>query len=210
MWDHINDWIAANWLKVFSLMTFFMVFPAYLRARYLWKRRQFLTRINFSLNFCEDNTLKFRTLRETDLAHVLLNNTHAIRQLMKTARGRRRGAFLLFKDREEAWTLLTTLLNELSAQFSDGYVARSMGLPTQSEWYYIGVTCERHGDLKATKIRVMMIPRKLLMELDKYESVQFEQPHHHIRLATLKEMRDIALDKDLRHNLMEMELTVKK
>src|SRR5579859_5764591 len=185
--DHLTQWLADNWGKLFGLLTFLTVLPAYFRARYLWRRRMFLTRVNFSLNFLEGGTLKFRTIRENDLAHVLLNNAHAIRLLMKAARAKRPGSFLLFSE-QEAWTILNTLLNELSAQFSEGYLARCMGLPTESDWYTIGLTCEKHDVLKTTKIRLMIVPRRLLLDLDKYEpsAVQFEQPHHHIRLDTLK------------------------
>ena len=115
--EPLLQWAAENWLKCLSLLTFLTVLPAYFRARYLWRTRLFLTRINFSLNFIEDGTLRFRTIRENDLAHVLLNNAHAIRLLVKTARAKRPGAFLLFKDKEEAWTILNTLLNEFSASF---------------------------------------------------------------------------------------------
>lgn len=206
--DTIFTWLSENWLKFISFLTFLTVVPAYLRARYLWRKRQFLTRINFSLNFMDGNTLRFRTIRENDVAHALLNNAHAIRVLFKAVRGERSGAFLLF-DKEDAWTILNTLLNELSSQLAEGYFARSMGMPTRSEWYKIGLTCEKHGDLKTTKIRVMMIPTKLLDEIDQLSDVQFEAKHHHIRLTTLKEMQQIARDEKQRHNLMDIEVTVK-
>jgi hypothetical protein len=208
----VLHWAADNWLKCLSMLTFLTVLPAYFRARYLWRRRMFFTRINFSLNFIEDGVLRFRTIRENDLAHVLLNNAHAIRLLVKTARAKRPGAFLLFKDREEAWTILNTLLNELSAQFSEGYLARCMGMPTRSTWYVMGLTCEKHDVLKTTKIRLMIIPKQLLMDLDKYEGtgLQFEAPHHHIRLDTLKEMRAIALDPVRQYNVMDIEISVKE
>lgn len=209
MLDQITHWAAENWFKCLGLLTFLTVLPAYFRARYLFRRRMFLTRLNFSLNFIEDGTLRFRTIRESDLAHVLLNNAHAIRLLIKTARAKRPGAFLIFRDKEEAWTILNTMLNELSAQFSEGYLARCMGLPTHSEVYTFGLTCEKHDVLKTTKIRLMIIPKKLLMDLDKYEGLQFELPHHHIRLDTLKEMRDISLDPARKYNVMDMEISVK-
>jgi hypothetical protein len=212
MFDNFLHQLSENWLRMLGLLTFLTILPAYFRARYLWRRRQFLTRINFSLNFYDDGTLRFRTLRESDLRHALLENMHAIRLLIKTARAKRPGAFLLFKDREEAWTILNALLNELSAIFAEGFVAKSMGLPTRSEWYTMGVTCEKGEDLKTTKIRLMIIPKRFLLDLDKYDrsNVQFERPHHHIRLETLKEMRTIALDEKLKHNLMDMEITVKE
>lgn len=210
MIDTIVLWVSENWIKFLSFLTFLTVIPAYLRARYLWRKRQFLTRINFSLNFMDGNTLRFRTIRENDVAHALLNNAHAIRTLLRAARADRPGAFLLFDDKEEAWTILTTLLNELSSQLAEGYFARSMGLPTRSEWYKIGLTCEKHGDLKSTKIRVMLVPRKMLEVIDQLTDVQFEAKHHHIRLTTLREMAEIAKDEKLRHNLMDIEVSIKE
>lgn len=209
MFQTLIDWISENWIKFLSMLTFLTVIPTYLRARYVWRKRQFLTRINFSLNFFDGDTLRFRTIRECDVAHALLNNAHAIRVLLKTARGERPGAFLLFADKEEAWTILNTLLNELSSQFAEGFFARSMAMPTQSQRYYLGLTCEKHGDLKSTKIRLMLVPKQALETIDQRVDVLFEQPHHHIRLMTLKEMWQIARKPELKHNLMEIEVSVK-
>ena len=209
MFDHLEEWISANWGKAVGALAFLAFIPAYIRARYLWRKRRFLTRINFSINFVEGDTLKFRTLRETNLADAMLNNVHAVRVILKAPRHGDPGGFLLFKDKEEARIILTTLLNELSAGFAEGFVARSMGLPTRSEWFDIALTCEKHADLKATKFRVMMISRKILQNIDKFDPLQFEQPHHRIRLATLKQMRQIAQDESLKHNIMQIELTVR-
>ena len=209
MLDFLVDWFAANWGKFLGALTFLMFIPTYLRARHLWRRRRFLSRLNFSINFIEDNTLKFRTLRESNLVDAMLNNAHAIRVVLKAKRSANPGAFLLFRDKEEAWTILTTILNELSAGFAEGFVARGLGLPTRSEWFAIGITCEKHADLKATKFRVMIVARKLLESIDTYDHVQFEQPHHHIRLATLKQMRQIGQDEKIKHNIMQVELTVR-
>ena len=114
-----------------------------------------------------------------------------------------------FKNKEEAWTILTTLVNELSADFAEGFVARGMGVPTRSEWFDIGITCEQHPELKTSKFRVMIVSRKTLEAIDKHDTVLFEQPHHHIRLATLKQMWQLVQDEKLRYNFMQVELTVK-
>lgn len=206
--ENIFHWLSEHWVKFLSFLTFLTVVPAYLRARYLWRKREFLTRINFSLNFMDGNTLRFRTIRENDVAHALLNNAHAIRVLFKAVRGERPGAFLLFA-KDDAWTILNTLLNELSSLSVDGHFARSMGLPTRSELYTFGLTCEKHGDLKSTKIRVMLIPKKLLETIDQLTDVQFEEPHHHIRLTTLREMQQVLRDEKQRHNLKDIEMTVR-
>ena len=47
------------------------------RARRAWKNRQFLHRVNFSLNYVRDKGLKFRTLRESDIHEVFLNTTRS-------------------------------------------------------------------------------------------------------------------------------------
>ena len=209
MFEYVADLFAANWGKLLGGLTFLIFIPAYLRARYLWRKRRFLTRINFSINFLDGNTLKFRTIREINLVDAMLNNVHAVRVITKAPRAGSSGAFLLFKDKEEAWTILNTLLNDLSAAFAEGIVARGMGLPTHSDWFDIGITCEQHPDLKTTKFRVMIIARKLLEKIETCDGVLFEQPQHHLRLATLKEMWQIVQDEKLKHNIMQVELTVR-
>lgn len=208
MFEYLQDLIAAHWGKMLGCIGFLMFIPAYVRARYYWRKRWFLTRVNFSINFVEDNTLKFRTIRETDLEEAMLRNAHAVRVLVKAV-GKSNNAVLIFQDRDDAWTILTTILNELSASFAEGFVARGMGLPTRSEWFYIGITCEQHADLKATKFRVMIVSKALLEQLDSVSELKFEQPHHHVRLLTLKQMWAIAQDEKLKHNVMLVELSVK-
>jgi hypothetical protein len=136
----------------------------------------------------------------------MLNNAHAVRVVL---RARREGAVLIFKDKEEAWTILNTLLNDLSAVSAEGFVARSMGLPTRSEAFAIGITCEEHPDLKITKFRVMIIAWKLLEKIETSGDIQFEQPNHHVRLATLKQMWQIARDERFKHNIMRVEFSVR-
>jgi len=209
MIEFVQDWLFANWGKLLWGVTFLAFIPAYIQARYLWRSRRFLTRMNFSLNILDGNTLRFRTLKETNLADAMLNNTHAIRVIHKTPRSEGPGAFLLFRDKEEAWTILNTVLNDLSSGFAEGFVARSMNLPTQSEWYFLGISCEKHSDLRNTKYRVMIVAESALEKIVAYDDLQFEEPRFHIRLSTLKQMWQLTQDEKLRHNIIRVELTVK-
>src|SRR5690349_17974009 len=113
MLEYLEGLFFENWGKLLGLCAFLVFIPTYLRARYLWRKRRFLSRINYSINFIEDGTLKFRTLRESNLIDAMLQNVHAVRVVSNTPRFAKPSAFLLFKDKEEAWTILSILLNEI-------------------------------------------------------------------------------------------------
>jgi hypothetical protein len=69
----ILDALIAHWAKIL-LPLLGIVFGAWWgkrRARREWARRQFLNRINVSLNLFEDGYLRLRTLSEKNLERVL-------------------------------------------------------------------------------------------------------------------------------------------
>jgi len=107
--------------------------PAYFRARYLVAVvRLFSSRAStFSLNFIETAFSAFRTILENDLSHVPAQQRARHPLLCQAARARRPGSFLLFKDRKKL-DHPPHASHELSAQFSEGFCARCMGLPTHS------------------------------------------------------------------------------
>jgi hypothetical protein len=179
---------------------------AWWRARAAWKRRQFLHRINFSLNYVEADTLRFRTLRESDIHEVLLNNDHAADLVAKAAGRTTLEQPFLDLPRKEAWIVLNSVLNELSEQFAVGFLAASMGLPTRSERYVIGLTCEKDPDVRINKIRVMIIAETLLQRIENLAGLAFEREHHRIRLKTLAKMAQIYRDEKRKHLLLIVEL----
>jgi len=179
---------------------------AWWRARVAWNRRRFLHRVNFSLNYVDGKTLRFRTLQETDINAVLLNNKHAVDLVTKAAQRTTLNDPFLGLPREQAWVVLNSMLNELSEQFAAGFLAMSLGLPTRSGPFVIGLTCERDRDVRINKIRVMIVPESLLKQADAFSDLAVEREHHRVRLKTLTRMAQIYRDEKRRHLLLEVEL----
>lgn len=202
------EYVRDNWEPLALAVSLIVALIAYLKTRATWKSRNFMSRVNLSLNYVEDNKLKIRTLREDDIGRILLGNKHGKRLLLRAARKTTVGEPFLSLPQPDAWVVLNAILNELSEQFADGFLARSMGLSTRSATYVFGVTCEKDRDVRINKIRVMIIKRSLLERIDDLEEVEFESPLHHIRLETLRLMKRIFLDKDRGHLLRSMELVV--
>ena len=58
------------------------------------------------------------------------------------------------------------------------------------------------------KIRVMVVEKSLLFEIDKLSDVEFERDSHHVRYQTLKTMRELYLAPEDQRAVMEMEIRV--
>lgn len=178
------------------------------KARAIWKRRRFLDRVNFSLNYVDNGVLKLRTLRESDIREVLLSNKHGIDLVTAAAEHATLDEPFLKLPVEDSWMVLNSVLNEVSEQFAAGFLAASMGLCTRSTRYVIGLTCEKDPDVRINKIRVMLVTESLLQKIDRLEDLEFEQKHHHVRLKTLKKMAEIYQDQKRQHELRTVELVV--
>lgn len=196
------EFVQQYW-ELFSSVGGLLVFlVAAGAARRGWKRRQFLHRVNFSLNYVENGVLRIRTLQEAGIDDILLNNRHGKERLLRVARQARLDQPFLMLPGEDHWLVLNSVLNELSEQFAAGVLARSMGLPAKTATYVFGITCERDKDVRINKIRVMIVERSLLERIDEQTQFEFERPWHHVRLKTLKRMRRLY-DEDKRCNAAE-------
>ncbi len=181
---------------------------AWWRTRAAWLRREFLHRVNFSLNYVEGNVLRFRTLQESDLREVLLNNSHAVGLVTKAVGKTTLEDPILHLPDREAWVILNSVLNELSEQFAAGFLAKSMGLPTRSERYVLALTCEKDPDVRINKVRVMIVAESLLRQIDGLADLEFELEHHRIRRKTLSKMSQALGDPKQKHNLITVELAI--
>jgi hypothetical protein len=162
-------------------------------ARAAFTRRDFLHRVNFSLNYVENNELRIRTLKESDVDQIILDNRHGRNVVLKAARNARGSDQAPFLDLPEdcGWLVLNAILNEISEEFSAGHLAKSMGLPSRSCWYVFGATCEWDDDVKMRKIRVMVVAEELLKTIDSFSLLKFQYPGHHVRYRTLLKMREL-------------------
>jgi len=174
------------------------------RAKRDWARKEFLDRINFSLNSVVDGTLNIRTLIEKNTSEVFLNKVAT--ELISSAAGRTGAdSALLSLPKEERWFLLNAVLNELSEKFSEGFLRRDLQLPVRSAIYLVCLTYESAGDLKTRKIRVMIVRKDFLTALPA-EPPRFERPHHKTRWQTLHQLAaSYAADPD---QFLEVELAL--
>jgi trehalose/maltose hydrolase-like predicted phosphorylase len=202
----VGDFFRDYWEQAVTLVTLSIVLATYWRARSVWKSRDFMTRVNFSLNYVEGGRLKIRTLAEMDINQILLGNDHGKRVVLHSASRTTVEKPILRLPEKDAWLVLNSILNELSERFAEGYVAESMGIPTRSARYLFTVTCEKHPDVRMNKIRVMIVEKSLLMKIDELEGLDVERKSHHVRYETLKTMQKLYLDEAYQHAFMEIEL----
>ncbi len=165
------------------------------RALRAWRKKEFLDRLNVSLNLIEDGTLLIRTMLETSLDAVLLNKV-ASEKVLAASRKTTPEQPLLPLAKDEAWFLLNAVLNLVAERFSPGEIVRdaagvdaTIRKPKKIK-YLLCLTCEAYGEsrrLRTRKIRAMMLRRELLLNLPD-EPPRFEHPHHSQRWDTLKSL----------------------
>jgi len=157
-----------------------------------WRRRQFLSRLNVSLNTVEDGTLKIRTVFEKSLDEIFLN-TYATGIVAAAGEKTTPDDPIVPLPESETWHILNSLLNAVAEEFKEGAVRRDMGLPVRVERYYLCLTREKADDIKQDKLRAMMIKQDLLKSFPKTD-LKLESPHHSLRVQTLRQMA-AALEK---------------
>lgn len=210
--DHALSLIAENGQRVLLWVLGLLAFvPGLIWAWYSWKTRNFMNRMNSSINFKDDKGIfAFTTIDETELASLF----NLFSRLLLTRLARQGTAFLYFKNQEEAWNYLNVILNHLSSKFGEGALAYAVGKATKVEFIF-GITCERHKELKTRKFRVMLATPELLAEihanrLDRALDPTYADPRHNgIRGETLKEMADMWYDPTRAMNLGRINLYLK-
>lgn len=195
MWNQIreilNDLVVDHWLKILGGVTLLVVGRLWgrWRASQAWKRREFKQRLNISLNTVVDGKLRIRTLLETDMLDVLLNE-RAVQCVREAADQTTESQPILPLPEDDRWHVLNAVLNEIAEQFKEGLIAADQGLPVQRSDYAFCMVNEVAGDMKTRKVRVMMVrPEVLEDESIDFDALNVEVDHHRTRLKTLKSMR---------------------
>lgn len=192
--EFIVDLINDHWLKIICGLLL-AAGGAYMRRRkqraeYL--RREFLQRTNASLNYVEDGVLKIRTIFEMDLKSILFNDELIARTLKAAQLTTKEQPFLVLGDAQ--WLFLNSALNEMAERFAEGQMAADMGQPCVIHRYILGGTCERDGDVRTRKIRIMIARADFLDKINAggFENrPHFEATHHHVRWKTLLKMAEL-------------------
>lgn len=185
---------------------------AWYRARSAWKRREYLDRLNFSLNSFDGKTLRIRTLLEESLESIMLNRI-AVGMVRKAAYQARIEDPVLHFEKDDAWFILNGVLNTLSERFSSGILKQDIlrnakgesSTTIPSARYVFCLTCEKNAQVRTQKIRVMVIRKDLLQSLPQ-EMPQLEREVHATRWETLQKMAEAH--RQTPHDFLEVELSV--
>ncbi len=196
-----SHWVAWLWTAGLMLGTWFL---ANWRARTQWAKKEFLGRLNISLNMIRDGKLMIRTIVEKSLEDVLLNAV-AVQTVSEAAKKTTEDNPLLPLPNNDAWYILNSVLNEVAEKFSGGELRRDAGLPVTTERYVLCLTRERAGDMKTQKIRAMLVNKTTLLALPD-QTPQLESPNHATRFRTLQFMAT-TYKKD-QSQFMEMEISL--
>lgn len=202
----LSDYITEHWLKVVTATVFIIAgwVIGQRRLKRQWEKKEFLDRINISLNSIVDGKLLIRTLVEKKAEDIFLNSV-AAKQIIAAAADTTAEDPIIPLPKEEYWYYLNSVLNEISERFALGLMKRDIGVEVKSETYLVCLTNECDGDLRTRKIRAMVVLKKLLTKLPK-ESPTFENPHHLRRWKTLQQLA-VSYGKEP-HRFLEMEICV--
>ena len=203
--DAAGQVIQDHWVKfVISLCLLGIgVWWGRWRTYVAWTRKEFLGRLNISLNSIEDGVLKIRTLVEKDLREVFLNR-FAVEAIRKAAGRTTPENPLLPLGDDDKWYLLNAVLNEVSEKFAEGYLRRDMGQPVAAATYLVCLTNECAGGVRTRKVRAMVIAKETLLRLP--ERVTFESPNHDTRVQTLRFLAEAYRRQP--QDFLEMEICV--
>jgi len=181
--------VAVSWLGFYWL--------AY-RRRNAWESRNFRDQIVFSINYVVEGKIEMRTLREVAAREVWLNE-YGVEQVLKAAElTTLTQPFVVLKDPKDQYFVHQAVMNAISEQFAEGFLAYSMGLPVLMQTYYFAVTFERDVDMRSLKLRVLIVRREDLETHFNDQSAEGQAviaptQNYLIRLRALQQMSSIHL-----------------
>lgn len=198
------EYLHDHWIKFLTAAAFMVVgwFLGKRRAKAQWRKKEFLNRINVSLNVLRDGKLMIRTILEKTAEEIFLNSVAAEAVIASAGNTSPQDALLPLPEKEY-WYYLNSILNEIAEKFAQGQLRRDMGQPVQRELYLLCLTCECAGEMRTRKIRAMMI-RKASLESLPAGQPQFENPTHLTRWETLRQLASSWKAKP--HCFLEMEV----
>jgi hypothetical protein len=166
-----------------------------LRRRLHWRRKQFLTLVNFSLNYTVGSQLAMRTLLESTTDDVWPNEYGVKKLLYGAARATIENPFIVMDEQKDRDFVNRAVLNMLSQRFAETFIAASLGVPVRSATFIYAVTCEKYTDIRTLKVRVLLIEERTLERLfgkeHEADRLQITNPIYKARLRTLRGMYDL-------------------
>ena len=137
---------------------------AWWRRRSQFRRKEFLTQVNFSLNLFGD-TLMMRTLVERMAADVW-PNAHGLSLLDRAARRTTDpDPFIRLTDKEDRDYVYRAIKNALSQLCPETFVAAALGHQVRTGVFLFALTCERYEEgMRTIKLRVILVEQNTLRE----------------------------------------------
>ncbi len=160
-------------------------------ARREWTTKQFLGRINISLNTLAAGKLKIRTIFERTLEEVF-HNAFAVEKIRDATDQVTVDHPFLPIDPEDRFYLLNSVLNAVGEKFVWGLIRQDADLEVRPVRYALCLTCEVVGDERIRKVRAMMLREDYLHNFPYHDSMpELERPWHATRIETLRKMIDL-------------------
>jgi len=193
MQDLINaifEQFEEHWVKFATAAAFMLVgwFFGRRKERHNWEKREFLDRLNVSLNSLVDGTLRIRTVLEKPAEEVFLNKV-ATNRLLQYATLTVPGQPIIPIPEQDRWYYLNAVLNEVSEHYSGGLLHADNNLPFTHARYLACLTREANGGINTQKLRAMLVRKDLLLNLPA-EQPKFESPKHETRWETLHHLAE--------------------
>jgi hypothetical protein len=174
------------------------------QRRTAWKQKHFLSRVNFSINYIQDDALAMRTLLELPADEVWLNEHGSQAVTDASRRTTIEDPYVQLQDAADQNFIHRAVLNALSQRYAEGYLAASLGLPVARDEYVFGITCEKFDEIRTLKVRVLLIREATLVELfgpaGRGVAVAVASPWLRARMQTLEKMYRHYLDDRNRPN----------
>jgi hypothetical protein len=214
IFQRFMEYIRPHWNTIALIVTWVGIGLAYWRRRGQWLKKQFLARVNFSLNYLSADTLAMRTLLETTSSLVWLNDYGVALVNAAAKRAPVDQPFLILPEPSDQDFANRAVLNILSERFAETFLAASLGRPVCMSPHIFGITCEKYGDIRTLKIRIIVIAEQTLLDLfgPANRSAALIVPNQILgsRITTLRIMYDLyQKDRGAEHPVLgHMELGV--
>lgn len=192
--NRLYDAVSPYFATIALAFTWAGVAYAWWRRRSQFRRKEFLSQVNFSLNLFTD-TLLMRTLSER-LASEVWPNAHGLGLLNRAAkRATDENPFLVLASADDQNYAYRAIKNALSQLCPEAFVAAAVGAPVRTGTFLFALTCERYEEgMRTIKLRVILIEREALREWcapgGKAEHLPMA-PFYRTRLKTLQAMYEM-------------------
>jgi hypothetical protein len=206
------EYMRPYWPTVALIVTWVCIFLLYLRQRFHWGKKQFLGRVNLSLNYVARGTLVMRTLAEWE-SSALWSNAYGVALVTKAAgKTTVEQPFIRLKQSRDVEFVNRAVLNAISQQFAPVHLAAALGAPVRLANFLFALTYERYKEIRTLKLRVLLIEEETLRRLfgpnHEADQLAVRDVVYSARLQTLRLMYDLYIKEPEVLGRIELGVTV--